>query len=87
MEWLLREVQQPLAIMAGGDGAHVAMAAWLTLAADFEGVLEEEILQACVHVVVSNGKLHRARAMAMLQRSRAMAVMQVFHAAAPKGTV
>ena len=87
VEWLWRGVQQPLAIVAEGGGAHVALAAWLTLAADFEGVLEEEILQACAHVVVSNGKLHRARAMAMLQRSRAMAVMQVFHAAAPKGTV
>ena len=76
-----------MAIVAEGGGAHVALAAWLTLAADFEGVLEEEILQACAHIVVSNGKLHRARAMAMLQRSRAMAVMQVFHAAAPKGTV
>ena len=76
-----------MAIVAEGGGAHLALAAWLTLAADFEGVLEEEILEACAHIVVSNGKLHRARAMAMLQRSRAMAVMQVFHAAAPKGTV
>ena len=54
VEWLLHEVQQPLAIMAEGDGAHVAMAAWLTLAADFEGVMKDEILQACTHIVASN---------------------------------
>ena len=83
----MHEVQQPLAIMAEGDGAHVAMAAWLTLAADFEGVMKDEILQACTHIVASNEKLHRARAMAMLQQSRAMAVMQVFHAGAPNGMV
>ena len=85
VEWLWRGVRQPLAIVAEGGGAHVAPAAWLTLAADFEGVLVEEILQACVHVVASKDKLHRARAVAMLRRSRAIATMQVFHKAAPKG--
>ena len=85
VEWLWRGVRQPLAIVAEGGGAHVAPAAWLTLAADFEGVLVEEILQACAHVVASKDKLHRARAVAMLRRSRAIATMQVFHKAAPKG--
>ena len=73
----------PLAIVAEGVGAHVALAAWLTLAADFEGSLAEDILQACARIVASEGKMHQARAMAMLQRSRAMALMQVFHTAAP----
>ena len=87
VEWLWRGVQQPLAIVAEGGGAHVALATWLTLAADFEGMLEGEILQACVQIVACNAMMTRARAMAMVQRSRAMAVMQVFHAGAPNGMV
>ena len=84
VEWLWRGVQQPLAIVAEGGGA---LAAWLTLAADFEGVLEGEILQACVQIVACNAMMTRARAMAIVQRSRAMDVMQVFHAGAPNGMV
>ena len=83
VEWLLRGMQQPLAIVAEGVGAHVALAVWQTLAADFDGALAEEILQARARIVASEGNTHQARAIAMLQRSRAMARMQVFHTAAP----
>ena len=83
VEWLWRGMQQPLAIVAEGVGAHVALAAWLTLAADFDGALAEEILQARARIVASEGKMHQARAIAMLQQSRAMALMQVSHTAAP----
>ena len=49
VEWLWRGMQQLLVIVAEEVGAHVALAAWLTCAADFEGVGGRDSASMCTH--------------------------------------